>query len=235
MRKAAKEWFAYATAVCLGYLIACGGGNTVMSGGPSAAVIPRMLSSNSRQAAIVQTSTTTLSTMASILATTPSARAAAAIANPSAVSQSYESTCYDFGDGSNGGGNVNAIHAFWGSSGLVSMNYAFGTFGACYQPQLLNSVGSDENGVPQGYPVILDGTINTLVVYGGFVSGKKFRCVDTTNTSPVSDGAFVRTYYDLAHDAIVLGSATTQLSPTCSISIPAGDDVLYLAVQWLKS
>jgi hypothetical protein len=234
MRNFAKDCVAYIAVFCLGYLVACQGGSRVVVGGPTSGV-PWMLNSTLRQAAIAQSGTKALSAMASFFGPTDSARPAVTIANPSAVSQRYETTCYDFGDGSNGGGNVNSIHAFWGNSGLVSMNYAFGTFGACYQPQLLNSVGSDESGVPQGYPVILDGTINTLVVYGGLVSGKKFRCVDTTNSSLVADGAFVRAYYDLAHDAIVLGSGTTQLSPTCSVSIPAGDDVLYIAVQWLKS
>jgi hypothetical protein len=234
MRKFAKESVIYTAVFCLGYLVACQSGSKSVVDTPTAAV-PRMLNSNSRQAAIVQSGTNALPAMASLFGSGGSAPLAVTIANPSAVSQSYESTCYDFGNGSSGGGNVNSIHAFWGNSGLVSMNYAFGTFGACYQPQLFNTVGGDENGVPQGYPVIIDGTINTLVTYGGFVSGKKFRCVDTTNSSSISDGAFVRAYYDLAHDAIILGSGTTQLSPTCSISIPAGDDVLYIAVQWLKS
>lgn len=112
------------------------------------------------------------------------------------------------------------------------MSYVIGN-PSCYEN--LASVGSKENGIQQGYPIIFDGTINTLVVYGIFASGTRFRCVDITNTSPISDGAFVRAYYDLAHDAIILGSGTTQLSPTCSITIPPGDDVSEIHVQWLKS
>lgn len=115
------------------------------------------------------------------------------------------------------------------------MNCSYATFGACEQPQPLTSVGMDENGIPQGYPVILDGTINTLAVYGTFVSGNRFRCVDTANTSSLLDGSFVRAYYDLARDAIILGSGSTQLQPTCSISVPSGDDVSEIHVQWLKS
>jgi hypothetical protein len=156
----------------------------------------------------------------------------ATIANPSAVAQSYESDCRNF---STANAPYVGIHAAFGNSGLISMTYAYATWGACIQSQALTLVGGDENGVPQGYPVVQDGTINTLVVYGTFVSGSRFRCVDTRNTSPLSDGSFVRAYYDLAHDAVILGSGTTQLLPTCSISIPSGDDVIEIHVQWLKS
>jgi hypothetical protein len=96
-------------------------------------------------------------------------------------------------------------------------------------------VGADEGGKPQGFPIILAGTVNTLVAYGDFVSGNRFRCVDTTNVSPLAGGPFSRAYYDLAHDAFVLGSGATQLAPTCSISIAPGDDVADFTIQWLKS
>ena len=103
-----------------------------------------------------------------------------------------------------------------GDSGLVSTNHVFGLYGACLQPQAQPSVSSDENSSPQGSPIIFWRDLQYLAVY-------------------VSDGSYVRAYYDLAHDAALLGSGTTQLAPACSISIPAGDDVAKIAVQWLRS
>jgi hypothetical protein len=192
-----------------------------------------MMNGDSRPVSIVQSSTNVSSVVAAFLSGASSlAHADLTISNPSAVSQSYESDCRNF---STGNFPFVGIHTAFGNSGLVSMNYAYATCGACVQPQPLTVVGSDENGIPQGYPVILNGTINTLAVYGTFVSGNRFRCVDTTNASPLSDGSFVRAYYDLARDAVIIGSGSTQLSPTCSISIPTGDDVVEIHVQWLKS
>lgn len=231
MRRSAKECLSYAMAACLGYLVACGGGGTTFGGGSSAAVIVRMFSSNVRKTSIVQSAAKPQSVMAALLGSADSPRPQVSIANPSLVSQSYESYCGTFQNGSNGG-PIGPLHAVYGFSGLVNISYQPQT--ECQFPPL-TSVGSDENGIQQGYPIILDGTVNTLVVYGTFISQKRFECVDTTNTSPLSDGSFVRAYYDLAHDAIILGSGTQQLSPTCSISIPQGDDVSQIYVQWLKS
>jgi hypothetical protein len=230
MRSYGRESLVCTAVFCLGYLVACGsGGGTggILSGGNTAGSIRQMVSSDLRPVSIVQ-STIVQSAMAAFLPLTGKARPALTIANPSAVGQSYESDCHNFGPVS---GPFTSIHAAWGNTGLISMQYAYATFGACEQAQPLTSVGSDENGNPQGYPIVLDGTSNTLAVYGTFASGKRFECVDTTNTSPVSDGSFVRAYYDLAHDAIILGSGTTQLS----ITIPSGDDVSEIHVQWLKS
>jgi hypothetical protein len=235
MRSYGRESLVYTAVFCLGYLVACGSGGGTggsSSGGNTAGSIREMVSSDLRPVSIVQSSTGVQSAMAAFLPFMGKARRALTITNPSAVGQSYESDCRNFGPVS---GPWTSIHAAWGNSGLISMQYAYATFGACGQAQPLSSVGSDENGNPQGYPVVLDGTINTLAVYGTFASGKRFECVDTTNTSPLSDGSFVRAYYDLAHDAIILGSGTNQLAPTCSITIPSGDDVSEIHVQWLKS
>jgi hypothetical protein len=122
------------------------------------------------------------------------------------------------------------MHAALGNSGLVKINFRNGDICTTVLP----SVGADETVRPLGFPVILQGTINNLAVYGNFVSGNRFRCLDTTNTNVLQDNTFVRAYYDLAHDAVILGSGTSQLSVTCSISIPAGDDVQSLTVQWIK-
>jgi hypothetical protein len=235
MRSYGRESLVYTAVFCLGYLVACGSGGGTggsSSGGNTAGSIRQMVSSDLRPVSIVQGSTVVQSAMAAFLPSMGKARPALTIANPSAVGQSYESDCHNFGPVS---GPFTSIHAAWGNTGLISMQYAYATFGACEQAQPLPSVGSDENGNPQGYPIVLDGTSNTLAVYGTFASGKRFECVDTTNTSPLSDGSFVRAYYDLAHDAIILGSGTTQLAPTCSVTIPSGDDVSEIHVQWLKS
>jgi len=191
-----------------------------------------MLSSNSRGMAVVQSDGKDQSTLAGVLGSAGSARREITVSNPSSVAQSYESSCPTYSS-DHINGTLGNLHAEFGNSGLVSIGFI--NYNAIVCSESLASVGGDENGIQQGLPIILDGTINTLVVYGVFASGNRFRCVDITNTSPLSDGAFVRAYYDLAHDAIILGSGTTQLSPTCSITIPPGDDVGEMHVQWLKS
>lgn len=235
MPRNAKESLVYTAIFCLGYLIGCGGGGTVMSSSPGGGstptgTIPQMVSTDLRPIALARGSTNSHSAMAAfLLGAAFSARSKATINNPSPVAQSYESDCAPTG------GQPVGIHATFGNSGLLSMTYAYALWAPCSALEFLTSVGGDENGVPRGYPIVLDGTINTLVMYGTFLSGKRFECVDTTDTSPLSDGSFVRAYYDLANDAVILGSGTTQLSPTCSISIPSGDDVVEIHVQWLKS
>jgi len=232
MLKYAKECFVYTAIFCLGYLVACSGGGTVSSsssvGGTSpTGTIPQMISSDWRPVGLAQSSTNVHSAMAAFLLRADfSARSKASITNPSAVAQSYESDC---------GTTSPGIHSTFGNSGLLSMIYKYALWSPCFDLEWLTSVGGDENGIPQGYPIVLAGTINTLVMYGTFVSGKRFECVDTTDTSALSDGSFVRAYYDLANNSVILGSGTTQLSPTCSISIPSGDDVVEIHVQWLKS
>jgi hypothetical protein len=102
------------------------------------------------------------SAMAAFLPFVSKARPALTIANPSAVGPSYESDCHNFGTVS---GPLTSVHAAWGNTGRIFMQYAYGTIGACEQAQPLTSVGSGENGNPQGYPMVLDGTSNTLAVY----------------------------------------------------------------------
>ena len=223
MIKRAKECLTYTLIFCLGYVVACGDGkmNSPTNNVPVGAIL-RMLNSSLHRPAIFPTNTGNRPVIASAFG--PQSFPEAAIANPSQLAQSYESLCDAYGNGS-------SIHAGSGYSGLVPLNFRGGNI--C-QP-VLSSVGADEGGNPNGFPVILSGTINTLVAYGTFVSGAHFRCLDTTNMAALTDGAFVRAYYDLAHDAVVLGSGTTQLPVTCSITIPAGDDVQHLQVQWLKS
>jgi hypothetical protein len=222
MSRFAKDSLAYTLVFFLGFLVACGG--SFMGGGPNnnaSSSALRMLSSSSHRLAIFPTNTGNQPVLAGLFGTqvTPEA----AIANPSQLAQSYDSECDAFG-GSPG------IHASLGNSELVEMNFRNGNLCTVVVP----TVGADETVRPLGFPVILQGTINNLVVYGNFVSGNRFRCLDTANTSVLQDNTFVRAYYDLAHDAVILGSGTSQLSVTCSISIPAGDDVQSITVQWIK-
>lgn len=225
-----KERVIWSVVFYLGYLAGCGiGGNsTNKSGGSNPAnTISHMLDSAGRPTAIFPPATTKQPVVAALFGVHPDAT----IPNPSQVAQSYESLCFAF-QNLNGSAGV-SMHQAYGTQGLVSLDYGPGYGTICLGP--LTGVGSDENGNPQGFPVILSGAINTLAVYGTFVSGSRFRCVDTTNVSPLSDGSYVRAYYNLSNDSIILGSGTNQLAPTCSINIPPGDDVSQIVVQWLKS
>lgn len=222
MSKFAKQSLSYTLVFCIGFLAAC---DSAKVGTPnSLSALLRMLSSSSHRLAIFPTNTGNQPVLAAIFGNQVNPQAS--IANPSQLAQSYDSVCDAFG-GISGQG----IHAALGASGLVEVNFRRGNL--C--TTVVSSVGADETVRPLGFPVILSGTINNLVVYGNFVSGNRFRCLDTTNTTSLQDNAFVRAYYDLAHDAIILGSGTTQLQVTCSISIPAGDDVQSITVQWIKS
>jgi hypothetical protein len=183
----------------------------------------RMLSSSVRNTAIFPTGAQDQPVIASMFGS----RQYATISDPSQLAQSYESACTAFGPNASPG-----IHTAFGNSGFVSINFLNGNW--CEEAPI-GSPGADEGGNPTGFPVILQGTINNLVAYGTFLSGKRFRCLDTTDTSVLQDNTFVRAYYDLANDSIVLGSGTSQLSVTCSISIPAGDDVAGITIQWIKS
>jgi hypothetical protein len=184
--------------------------------GNPAAFIGRMLSSSHPRPAIFPTDTGNQPVIAAMFATIP---------NPSQLAQSYGSQCNVFSRTTSG------IHTTFGASGLVEMS--FNTANNCLVA--VPSVGADETTHELGFPVFLSGTINNLAVYGTFLSGNQFRCLDTTNTAAVQDNTFVRAYYDLAHDAIIIGNGTTKLSVTCSISIPAGDDVQSITVLWVKS
>lgn len=217
---------------CVAYWLGCGGGSrNLLTTSPTG--VSRMLLSRRHYTAIFPNNAGNQPALASLFAlqTSPS--------NPSPVAQSYESYCGAYSLSPRGGGSVStSMHAALGNSGLVAVDILGGNGGVC--GPVLSSVGVDEGTnvpgyLPQGYPIILDGTVNTLVVFGSFNSGNRFRCDDTTNRSPLSDGTYVRAYYDLAHDAILLGSGTTQLAPTCSISVPPGDDVQLMWIQWLKN
>lgn len=186
-----------------------------MTGTSPSTLIERMLSSSLHRPAIFPTNAGSQPVMAAMFAN---------VTNPSQLAQSYDSVCDAFG-------NNPGIHANLGNTGLAEMNFLNGNL--C--TTVVTSVGADETVRPLGFPVVLAGTINNLVVYGNFVSGNRFRCLDMANTASLADNAFVRAYYDLAHDSIIVGSGTTQLSTTCSITIPAGDDVQSITVQWLKS
>lgn len=221
MTNNAKQCLIYGFVFSFGYLFGCGGGGgtkSIFFGGGEAPPL-RILSSSTHRPAIFPTNTGTQPVLASMFAQ-------AAPSAASQLAQSFDSACdaysSTFGQG---------MHAALGNSGLLSLNFLRGNL--C--ETVISAVGADENGRPAGFPVILSGSVNTLVAYGTFVSGNRFRCLDQTHAGAVTDGVFVRAYYDLAHDGIIVGSGTNQLPVTCTISIPSGDDILNLTVQWLKS
>jgi hypothetical protein len=193
-----------------------------------------MLNSTVRNTAIFPSNAGSQPVVASIFGFLSPAHPDATITNPSDLGQSFEALC------TWQGANASGIHAQFGNSGLVPMlparsDASIGIQNYCSVSASIASVGADENGIPTGFPILLSGTINNLVAYGTFVSGNQFRRLDTTNTGTLQDNGFVRPYYDLAHDAVVLGSGTTQLSLMCSISVAPGDDIAEIQVQWIKS
>jgi hypothetical protein len=227
-RKRVKESLVYTLVFYLGYLAACSSGTNLggRTNNPASAILWMLSSSDHRGAAILPNNTGNQAVVASgVLGGQFSPLAT--ISNPSQLAQTYDSHCDGFTS------NSQSIHQAYGNTGLAQIP-PVGGFGFCNLPSV-TSIGFGENGHPTGFPVILPGTINNLVVYGTFVSGNFFRCLDTTNTTQLADASFVRAYYDLAHDAVILGSGTTQLTLTCSISIPGGDDIQHITVQWLKS
>ena len=238
MSRLAKDSLAYTLVFAVGYFVACSITNTSRGtiGSPTT-VIPRMLNSAVRGNAIFPTNTGSQPVLASIFGFALAAHPEATISNPSDLGQSFEALCTNWGTTASGS-SVPGIHAGFGNSGLVPMlppksGVDIGVWNDCTAP--LASVGADENGSPTGFPILHSGTINNLVAYGTLVSGSQFRCLDTTNTGTLQDNTFVRPYYDLAHDTVVLGSGTSQLTLACSISIAPGDDVAEIQVQWIKS
>lgn len=226
LRKRIESCLRYTLVFWIGYFGACSGGaNKNGTTNNPAAAVSTMLSSSDHRGVVILPPSDQPVVASGLFGGQFSA--AAATSNPSQLAQTYDSHCDGFTSAAAG------IHQAYGNSGLAQIPPG-GGFGFCNEP-VVSSVGQGENGNPTGFPIILPGTINSLVVYGTFVSGTFFRCLDTTNTTALADNTFVRAYYDLAHDAVILGSGTTQLNPTCSISIPAGDDIEHITVQWLKS
>ena len=237
MRRLSKDSLAYALVFVIGYLVACNSNTTKNSTNPSgnsSAASARMLDSTVRNTAIFPTNTADQPVLASIFGFSSPVHRNATISNPSDLGQSFEVICVV----ANTSGQHAGIHAVFGNSGFVTLTAPTASVGVnMFQDctTSIGSVGADENGSPSGFPILLSGTINSLVAYGTLLSGNHFRCLDTSNTSSVQDNTFVRPYYDLAHDAVILGSGTTQLALTCSVSIPPGDDVSQIKVQWIKS
>lgn len=183
----------------------------------------RMLNSNVHNTAIFPTNTGAQPVLASMFGFSWPVRSNATTTTPSDLGQSFETICFV----SNSSGQLSGIHAVFGNSGLVPLTdpTPFASVATPFQgcTTSVTSVGADENGNPTGFPIIDSGI------------GSQFRCLDTNNSSSVQDNTFVRPYYDLARDAVILASGTTQLALTCSVSIPSGDDVSRIKVQWIKS
>jgi hypothetical protein len=85
-----------------------------------------------------------------------------------------------------------------------------------------------------GVAMFLDGTLTTLVATGVTVNGNQVRCNDVSTTVAVHDGDLVQPYFSIASNSVILGIGTNQLPFTCSLSVPQGDQVSALVVQFAK-
>jgi hypothetical protein len=86
-----------------------------------------------------------------------------------------------------------------------------------------------------GSLVIEDGTISTLVVIADSGTAQNLICKDLTSTSPLTDGQLVSVWFRPSDNKVVLFQGATQLSPTCTVPVPAGDSVTRISAQFLKS
>jgi hypothetical protein len=85
-----------------------------------------------------------------------------------------------------------------------------------------------------GVPMFLSGTLTSLVVTGVSENGNQIRCSDLTTTAAVNDGDMVQPYLAIATNSVIMGIGTTQLPFTCNLSVPQGDQVNTLVVQFAK-
>lgn len=150
-----------------------------------------------------------------------------ALPAPSELGQSFETSCGFQG----GGGTVSGIHGKFGNTGFVPLP-------GCNQ--VLTNIGDDISFVGQtGNLVILDGTITTIVSFGTFTqSSNQFRCITNTQgitPATAADGQLIRAYYKLDTNQVVLANGSVQYPISCVVTIPQGDDILALTVEWVKS
>lgn len=86
-----------------------------------------------------------------------------------------------------------------------------------------------------GSLVVEDGTVGTLVVTADSDTKQNLVCKDLTNTGPTTDGSSVSVWFQPSTNAVVIFSNTAQLPTTCVLPVPAGDNVLRISAQFLKS
>lgn len=86
-----------------------------------------------------------------------------------------------------------------------------------------------------GSLVIEDGTVSTLVVIADSSTAQNLICKDLVNTGALTDGQLISVWFRSSDNKVVLFQGTTQLSPTCTVPVPAGDSVTRISAQFLKS
>jgi hypothetical protein len=86
-----------------------------------------------------------------------------------------------------------------------------------------------------GSLVIEDGTLGTLAVIADSTTAQNLICKDLASTDALTDGQLVSVWFRPSDNKILLFQGTTQLSPTCTVPVPAGDSVTRISAQFLKS
>lgn len=89
------------------------------------------------------------------------------------------------------------------------------------------------------------GAVSTLLVNaisqsvdpstGSLHTTKNLKCKDLTNSSPVADNDIVSVYLRPSDNVILIFSGTTQLAPTCHVTVPPGEVIVEISASFLKS
>lgn len=88
---------------------------------------------------------------------------------------------------------------------------------------------------PQGSIVIDDGTLGTLVVTADSDTTQNLVCKDLTDTAPVSDSHLVSVWFQPSTNKVLVFQDTTATALTCTLPVPAGNNVLRISAQFLKT
>lgn len=86
-----------------------------------------------------------------------------------------------------------------------------------------------------GSLVIEDGTVGTLVVIADSGTAQNLICKDLASTGALTDGQQISVWFRPSDNTVLLFQGTSQLSPTCTVPVPAGDSVTRISAQFLKS
>lgn len=86
-----------------------------------------------------------------------------------------------------------------------------------------------------GSLVIENGTLGTLVVIADSSTAQNLICKDLASTDTLTDGQLISVWFRPSDNKAVLFQGATQLSPTCTVPVPAGDSVTRISAQFLKS
>ncbi|MGH9634959.1 MAG: hypothetical protein ACRD72_09010 [Candidatus Angelobacter sp.] len=86
-----------------------------------------------------------------------------------------------------------------------------------------------------GSLVIEDGTVGTLVVIADSGTAQNLICKDLASLGALTDGQLISVWFRPSDNKVLLFQGTTQLAPTCTVPVPAGDSVTRISAQFLKS